>query len=94
MRIKLLGKLWDLVVVPRQAAEGQCDAPSVRSKQIRIARRCRGQHRLDVILHELLHAAAFHQFDEQWVDELATDMARVLWRLGYRDNDDEDSKIK
>jgi hypothetical protein len=34
-------------------------------------------------LHEILHPADYDK-TEEWVDELATDMAKILWKLGYR----------
>ncbi len=37
---------------------------------------------LNVCIHELLHGCT--ELDEYCVDETATDIARVLWRLGWR----------
>jgi len=37
---------------------------------------------LDVILHEGLHACT--ELDEQAVDETASSLALLLWRLGWR----------
>lgn len=38
---------------------------------------------LDCLLHEALHAC-FVNSPEQEIDRAATDLARFLWRLGYR----------
>jgi hypothetical protein len=35
------------------------------------------------VIHELLHAAHW-DLDELAVEETAEDLARVLWKLGYR----------
>ncbi len=43
----------------------------------------RGQRRLDAELHEMLHAC-FPDLDEDAVGTAASDMARFLWRVGYR----------
>jgi hypothetical protein len=39
-------------------------------------------HELDVIIHEALHACT--ELNETAVDETARDIARLLWRLGWR----------
>jgi hypothetical protein len=44
----------------------------------------RGEERLEVLLHELVHAAGWH-LGESIVEQFANDAARALWRLGYRD---------
>mgnify|MGYP003674932432 CR=1 FL=1 len=79
-----MGKRWDLqfcMVAPDSA--GDCDAPHVPSKQIRIDQRLSGERQLEVILHEIRHAADWGQ-SEEFVDREAKDVARILWRLGYR----------
>jgi hypothetical protein len=83
MRVKVLGKVWTLRTVPRLAARGDCDAPTDRRKEIRIRAGLRGEERLEVLLHELLHAAGWH-LDEPFVEQFSADAARALRRLGYR----------
>ena len=56
-------------------------------KRIVVDSRLRGEHRLEVIIHELRHAADWGR-DEGFVDQESKDLARVLWRLGYRRADD------
>lgn len=51
---------------------------------IKIRRGLSGQERMDTLIHELLHACALWA-SEDWVGQTATEMAAVLWRLGYRD---------
>ena len=47
----------------------------------------RGEERLEVLIHELVHAASWH-IDETFVEQFARDAARALWRVGYRDGDE------
>lgn len=55
---------------------------TVRERVI-IEERLRGRARLDVEIHEFLHAANPTQSEEH-VTQQATDLARILWALGYR----------
>jgi hypothetical protein len=84
MRVKILSKLWNLRFAPNLANRGDCDAPTARGKEIRVSSGLRGEERLEVVLHELVHAAGWH-IAEEFVGQFAHDAARVLWRLGYRD---------
>lgn len=81
--LTLNGKRWQLREVPRLNADGECDAPTTRGKAIRIAARLRGERRLEVLIHEMLHACNW-TIDEDHIAQTAADIARVLWRLGYR----------
>ena len=87
MRVKVLGKVWGLRFAPNMANRGDCDEPDQRSKEIRVASNLRGEERLEVLLHELVHAAGWH-LDESFVEQFASDTARALWRLGYRNGKD------
>lgn len=84
MRIRILNKVWSLRFAPNMANRGDCDAPSKPGKEIRISSRLRGEERLEVLLHELVHAAGWH-IDESFVAQFAADAARALWRAGYRE---------
>jgi hypothetical protein len=42
-----------------------------------------GRRRLMVELHEALHQA-FYDLDESVVLEVGNDLAKILWKLGYR----------
>jgi len=83
MRLRLAGKQWILRFVPHLAVNGDCDSPDTRNKTIRIAQQLRGEERLAVLIHEMLHATNWN-LDETWVEKASTDIARALWRLGYR----------
>jgi hypothetical protein len=85
MRVRVLGKDWRMRFVPNLGSNrGDCDPPDRRAKEIRVAAGLRGEERLEVLIHELVHAAGWH-IDEGFVERFAADAARVLWRLGYRD---------
>jgi hypothetical protein len=63
------------------AADGWCfSGPEHR---IVIDQRLRGQRRLEVEIHEALHAM-FPQISEEVVTGRAVDLRRILWTLGYR----------
>jgi Zn-dependent peptidase ImmA (M78 family) len=52
--------------------------------RIVIDARLRGRKRLEVLVHELLHALNPTQSEEH-VTQQGKDLARVLWSLGYRE---------
>jgi len=66
-------------------AEGWCFSPP--EHRIVIEERLRGQRRLEVEIHEALHAL-FPQLDERVVTSSAVDLRRILWTLGYRLKDE------
>lgn len=84
MRIRILEKFWQLRFAPNLANRGDCDPPTRPNKEIRVRSTLSGEERLEVLIHEMLHAAGWH-IDERFVEEFACDAARALWRLGYRD---------
>lgn len=47
-----------------------------------------GRARLDIELHEAMHAC-FPQIDEGVITQAAKDVARILWTLGYRIDDEK-----
>jgi hypothetical protein len=84
MRLRILGKLWRLRFAPNMANRGDCDPPTQPKKEIRISSALHGEERLEVLIHELVHSAGWH-IDESFVERFASDAARALWRLGYRE---------
>lgn len=68
---------------------GYCDPPSKKNKEICVASSLDGEEKLSVLIHECLHAASWTQFSEEFVNELSEDIARALWRLGYRCQDED-----
>jgi hypothetical protein len=87
MRITILGKRWLLCFVPwidAKRSRGECDDPTTPNKEIRVLDKLKGEERLEVLIHEQLHAANWH-IDEQFVTQFAQDLARNLTKLGYHD---------
>ena len=82
------GKRWKIQWAnPGPASSADCDGPREREKTIRLAPRLHhpdaGHYLLACLVHESLHAANW-TLDEDWVDQTARDIARLLWRFGYR----------
>lgn len=82
MRVKVCGKYWDFRFVPLRTAKGDCDPPTLPGKQIRVDSRLDGEERLEVIIHELMHASDW-KVSEEHITEAAADISAILWRLGY-----------
>jgi len=83
MRVKLNGKYWTLKFARLTDELGRCESPDAVSKTIYIDKNLRGEPLLNILVHEMLHACCW-PLDETTVAVMAEDMARVLWRLGYR----------
>tara|TARA_E500000331_G_C17257257_1_gene713635 strand:- start:2186 stop:2635 length:450 start_codon:yes stop_codon:yes gene_type:complete len=71
---------------------GECDDPNIRYKKIKIKKGLKGQHHLDTLVHEALHACLW-MASEEWVSETASDISRILWRLGYRRVEEESCSL-
>lgn len=84
--VKILGKVWRLRFPLLTAQRGDCDSPDQKNKEIRVSSSLKGEERLEVLIHEMVHAAGWH-LDESFVERFAADVARALWRLGYRNLD-------
>ena len=59
--------------------DGDCESPHAIGKTIRVDDRLKGRELLETLLHEMLHAADWHK-QEEWVERVSADIARVLWR--------------
>lgn len=77
------GLPWSVVRVEMDDYWGLCDDPATESREIWIDPRLSVEHELEIVIHELLHAA-FWDIDESVIEQVAKDFARVLWRMGYR----------
>ena len=73
--------------VPRFGAENS----SVR--KVLIDSRLKNQKRLSVEIHEALHCL-FPELSEESVNDAGADIARILWNLGYRINEDKSCRKK
>jgi len=106
MKARILHKMWNILSVPRsllngkkrcvgvdEAVIGDCDPPDAKDKTIRIASDLTPIEQLEVVIHEALHAADWFK-DEEWIRIVAHDIARLLWRLGWRLTEDGSLKRK
>jgi hypothetical protein len=64
---------------------GLCDPPTKKGKTIKIDNTLTDFDELQVLLHELLHCLQF-SLSEDAVEEMSTDLAKFLWKEGYRKN--------
>lgn len=87
MQIRIRGKTWSFVRKKIKGVYGMCDSPEAHKKQISVDPDLTGEEELGSILHECSHAA-FWDLKEEAIDEATADIARVLWRLGYRKVED------
>jgi hypothetical protein len=62
---------------------GQCDDPTTQGKSIVIDPNQSGENLLATLLDESIHACMF-DIDNEVVDVISDDIARFLWRAGYR----------
>jgi hypothetical protein len=98
MRVTIFGKRWNLRFVPASELprprdrDGDCVVPATPAdrmpyREMRIYDKLRGEERLITLIHEFDHAADPEK-REEWVEHHSADLARMLWRLGYRGPDD------
>lgn len=93
MRIEIGGKRWKLKFCQLSKVAGECDRPDLVGKEIRISSKLKDKKKLDTLIHEILHALSWHQFDESWVSDSATDLAEILWKF-YREREQDDCPTK
>ena len=62
---------------------GLCEPPTKKKKRILLDNTIDGLEELRVTLHEAQHACHWDMCEEA-VDDSTWDMAKFLWRLGYR----------
>lgn len=90
MKIRLMNKVWKVVQdstsLPKNW-DGSCDPATKKAKSIHLRKGLHGERHLEVAVHEMLHACD-DQKDEYAVATTAKDIARALWRLGYRRTQD------
>ncbi len=68
---------------PPGQVRGLTDGPSTKNKAMWINKNLSGVKLLDTYIHEALHCCIW-DLSEDTVHETANDLARFLWRLGYR----------
>lgn len=74
---------WVYRSLKRAKAYGMCDW---EAKTVTICTSCDGLARLDTECHELLHAMQGFASEEHTAS-VATNLATILWSLGYRRHD-------
>ena len=100
MRIKILRKYWEIVFKPMgrhkhegSKVDGLCDPSIAKNKTILIDSRLSGQAQLETIIHEFLHACDQSSIgfvhSEEYVENVAHDMAKLLYKLKYRKVDSD-----
>jgi len=82
------GKRYAINLSATLAADtkGEADSPDKAGPEIRVRRGERDLMLLDTLIHEGLHACLW-DMDDEAVTATASDIARLLWRLGYRRQD-------
>jgi hypothetical protein len=93
MHVTILGKRYKVRFTWLKENAGDCDDPTRPRKEIRICTGLGEQKELETVLHEVLHAADWHK-TEEWVEQVARDQTRLLWRLGYRKTKLDDQSTK
>lgn len=80
MRVRILGKYWNLRRVPNLGKNhGICQHPEKTAKEIHIQSGLRGDQLMETVIHEVLHAANWH-LDEEFVTDFARDVTKILKR--------------
>ena len=85
-RSKIAGRTWRIRYEDAKTMGkdwGRCWLPAGRHPLIQLRRALRGYRAMDVLVHEVLHAAR-PELDEQAVEATATAIARALWKARYR----------
>lgn len=87
-KIKLLGIVYELIFCSLRYRKyeygGFCDPPTASKPQILIEQTLKDRKRLEMLIHEMLHAIDWHKDEKSFVAPAARDMARVLYEDGYR----------
>ena len=77
------GRRWKMRKVRTLRRPGDCDDPNTPGKEIRLRDSLKGKKRLDVIMHEVIHAWDF-KLDEEAVMQFGNEVSQILWDEGYR----------
>lgn len=87
MRVKLGGHPFTIRLVPNMKDHGSCEVSTSKSGRvrriIRLASWNRPRSMLGTAIHEAIHASR-PDLSESEVRALEADIARLLWRMGYR----------
>ena len=83
------GRRYTFGSIRRRGELGGCEGPFVREKRMDIPLEGDSLLDLSTVIHEGVHACLW-DLDEEAVTESANDIARLLWRLGWRKQEVED----
>lgn len=89
MRVKIIGRWWEFRFCTNEEMEasghadddGYCSDPRDASPTIGVRRGLGIERTLDVVIHECLHAAAWHYRTEEEIEAEATDLAAVIMSI-------------
>ncbi len=81
--VTVRGHKWGVAKLNKGRALGLCEGPHIPGKEMDFPVHGGTRKDLDTIVHELLHAAMWDAAEE-CVYETAQDIAKVLWRCGWR----------
>lgn len=78
---------WRLVWLPKghpllDGAAGRIESPTTKGKRVFLQTHQKPDDLFDTIVHEVAHAAGWN-LAEQWVTDFATDITRLMRKLGY-----------
>jgi hypothetical protein len=86
-RITIAGKYWTLTSADIPGFDGLAEnSPNVKNKHIWINRNTKGKDLLDTVIHEVVHCFE-PRWDEHTVLQFGSELAEILWKLGYRSED-------
>ena len=88
------GKTWRVKMRkrPAKASYAQIDDPTTKQKTIWVDPKMRDFVKFRALLHESWHAVDW-DLAEDAVEKNADDVARFLWRMGYRSRDELAEKM-
>ena len=85
--ITVNGKRWRLVWLPKghpmlQGAMGLIESPEKRGRRMFIQMGQAPEELFDSLVHEIAHASGWN-LSEEWVTIFASDLTRIIKRLGF-----------
>lgn len=89
-RIRIGGKYWTLASARLPGYDGLAENdPRTVKKHIWINQQTRGKDLLETVIHEVSHCYA-PLWSEDAITQFGSELAAILWNLGYRSQDLED----
>jgi len=79
--VKLQGEVWQILYTRHK--KGIWGQTFPYKKLIEISNRAKDRLELDTLIHEMIHVTC-PWLDEYHVEQMATEIANILWEMGYR----------